>query len=412
MLLFKVNLMRQLFGTSGLKSWFCLATVMATVMATVTTALLGACGGGVGTGGTGSFGNAGGFTSGPITGFGSVIVNAVRYDDSAAVVQDGDGISRSKDDLRLGMTVEIESGAVTSAATAKASSIRYGSELLGTVASVSAATSSFSLLGQTVMSDAATVFDPAVGSLGALRVGSAVEVFAVYDAAALRYRARRVGPVLAGTVAHLRGTLTQLDAAAQTLRIGNTTYAFANAAGRPADLAVGQTVRLRLSASTPVSGRYDVAGFGTALRALADSDDARLEGLISAFTSSGSFSVNGRPVDARAASFPNGSSGLRVGAAVEAEGSLRSGVLVAKKVTFKEESGGGNQTFEVHGPITAVDAANKTFVLRGLTIGTSRSDLKYDNGTAANLVVGRSVEVKGKLSADGLRIDATSINFE
>jgi hypothetical protein len=407
-----VNLMRQRFNTSGLKSWVCLATVMATVMATVTTALLGACGGGVGTGGTGSFGNAGGFTSGPITGFGSVIVNAVRYDDSAALVQDGDGISRSRDDLRLGMTVEIESGTVTSAATAKATSIRYDSELLGTVASVSVAGSSFTLLGQTVVSDAATVFDPVVGSLAALRVGLSVEVFAVYDVANQRYRATRVGAVLAGSVAHLRGTVTQLDAAVQTLRIGNSTYAYATAAGRPADLAVGQAVRLRLSASTPANGRYDVAGFGTALRALADSDDAKLKGLITAFTSSTAFSVNGRPVDASTATFPNGSSGLRAGARVEAEGSLRSNVLVAKKVTFEEESGGSNQTFEVHGPISAVDAANKTFVLRGLTIGTSRSDLKYENGTAANLVVGRSVEVKGKLSGDGLRIDAALINFE
>jgi Domain of unknown function (DUF5666) len=375
--------------------------------------LLNACGGGVGTGGTGSFGNAGGFTSGPITGFGSVIVNAVRYDDTAALVQDGDGISRSKDDLRLGMTVEIESGTVaTATATAKANSIRFDSELLGTVASVSVASSSFTLLGQTVVSDAATVFDPAVGSLAALRAGLPVEVFAVFDVANQRYRATRVGTVLAGRVAHLRGTVTQLDAAAQTLRIGNSTYAYGAAAGRPADLGVGQTVRLRLNASTPVNGRYDVAGFGTALRALADSDDAKLKGLITAFTSSAAFSVNGRPVDARTATFPNGSSGLRAGARVEVEGSLRSNVLVAKKVTFEEESGGGNQTFEVSGAITTVDAAAKTFVVRSLTIATARADLKYENGTAANLVVGRSVEVKGKLSVDGLRIDATSIKFE
>jgi hypothetical protein len=405
MLPIHLNVMRRFFCTLGLMRWLGLASLSA--------AILVACGGGVGTGGTGSFGDAGGFSAGPITGFGSVIVNAVRYDDSAAVVQDGDGIGRSKDDLRLGMTVEIESGAVaTLTATAKANSIRYDSELLGTVASVSATSSSFTLLGQTVMSDAATVFDPAVGSLAALRAGSAVEVFAAYDAATLRYRARRVGPVPAGTIAHLRGTVTQLDAAVQTLRIGNSTYGYAAAAGRPSDLALGQTVRLRLSASTPVGGRYDVAGFGTALRTLPDSDDARLKGLISAFTSSSIFSVNGRPVDARTATFANGSSGLRVGAAVEVEGSVRVGVLVAKKVTLEEESGGSSQTFEVHGPISAVDAANKTFVLRGLTIGTSRSDLKYENGSAANLVVGRSVEVKGKLSGDGLRIDATSINFE
>jgi hypothetical protein len=236
-------------------------------------------------------------------------------------------------------------------------------------------------------------------------------VFAAYDVASQRYRATRVGPVPAGAIAHLRGTVTQLDAAALTLRIGNSTYAYATAAGRPADLAVGQTVRLRLSGAA-VNGRFEVLGFGTALRALADIDDAKLKGLITAFTSSVAFSVNGRPVDARTATFPNGSAGLRAGARVEAEGSLRGGVLVAKKVTFEEESGGGNQTFEVRGPITAADAAAKTFVVRGLTIATARPDLRYENGSAANLVVGRAVEVKGKLSGDGLRIDATSIKFE
>jgi Domain of unknown function (DUF5666) len=393
-----------LFATGVL--WLCLVIV----------ALMPGCGG-VGGGGTGSFGDAGGFTSGPITGFGSVIVNGVRYDDGAAQVQDGDGASRSKDDLRLGMTVEIDSGAITPATTtanasAKANSIRYDSELLGTVSSVSAGVSSFNLLGQVVMTDAATVFDPVVGSLSALRVGALLEVFAVFDSANLRYRATRVSAAPGGATPHLRGLVAQLDGAAQTLKIANATYSYAGAAGIPTDLAAGQFVRLRLALGTLSNGRYSVLGFGTALRPLPDVNEARVKGLISAFSTVSNFSVNGRPVNASAAAFPNGSAALRVGAKVDVEGSLRSGVLVATKVSFEDESQGSNQTYELHGPITAVDAAAKTFVVRGFTIGTSRSDLRYQNGTAANLVVGRSVEVKGKLAADGQRIDAFDINFE
>jgi Domain of unknown function (DUF5666) len=369
--------------------------------------------GGVGTGGTGY--GATSFTSGPITGFGSVIVNGVRYDDTAALVQDGDGVSRSRDDLRLGMTVEIDGGAVsitTTTSTASANSIRYDSELLGAVVSVNVGVSTFTLLGQTVVTDAATVFDPAVGSLAALKANAVVEVFAVFDPAALRYRATRVGMATNAAVPHLRGLVAQVDTAAQTLKIANTNYVYAGAAGIPTDLATGQFVRLRLAAGAPTSGRYTVLGFGTALRSLPDSDEAKLKGVISAFTSTSAFSVNGRPVNALGASFPNGSAGLKVGAKVEAEGSLSKGVLVAKKVTVETEDGGSNQTFEIHGPIISVNAADKSFVLRSLTIGTGRADLRYENGTAANLVVGRSVEVKGKLSADGLRIDATNINFE
>ncbi len=370
--------------------------------------------GGVGSGGTGN-GATTSYTEGPITGFGSVIVNGVRYDDTAARVQDGDGISRSRDDLRLGMTVEIDGGAIntsTATATASASSIRYDSDLLGAVGSINVAVSTFTVLGQTVLTDAATVFDPAVGSLAALRVSALVEVFAVFDPANLRYRATRVGPATSAAVPHVRGQVAQVDAATQTLKIANTTYGYAGAAGIPSDLAAGQFVRLRVAAGAPLSGRYTVLGFGTALRSLPDSDEAKLKGVVSAFTSANAFSVNGRPVNAGSASFPNGSAGLRVGAKVEAEGSLSKGVLVAKKVTVETEDGGSNQTFEISGPITSVNAAEKTFVLRGLTIGTGRSDLRYQNGTAANVVVGRSVEVKGKLSADGLRIDAFNINFE
>jgi hypothetical protein len=368
--------------------------------------------GGVGSGGTGD-GVATGYTAGPITGFGSVIVNGVRYDDTAATVLDGDGLPRSREDLRLGMTVEIDSGAVNStSATARANSIRFDSELLGAVGTVNASAGSFTVLAQTVVTDAATVFDFAVGALSALKVGMSVEVFAVYDPANQRYRATRVGTATTSSTPHLRGLVAQVDAGAQTLKIGSATFAYAGAAGVPADLAAGQFVRLRLASSTPSAGRFAVLGFGTALRVLPDSGDARLTGVVSSFLSTSLFGVNGRPVDASGASFSNGTAGLKLGARVEVEGRLSQGVLLASKVKVVSEQEGGNQTFELHGPITAVNSAEKTFVVRGLTIGTGRADLRYENGTAANLVVGRSVEVKGKLSLDGLRIDAFNINFE
>ncbi|MGE5115419.1 MAG: hypothetical protein ACM3N6_02890, partial [Betaproteobacteria bacterium] len=43
------------------------------------------CGGGVGTGGTGSYG------SGPVSGFGSIFVGDIEFDDSAAAIVDDDG---------------------------------------------------------------------------------------------------------------------------------------------------------------------------------------------------------------------------------------------------------------------------------------------------------------------------------
>lgn len=368
-------------------------------------ALLVACGGGgVGSGGTG------GFASGPITGFGSVIVNDVRFDDTGAIVEDGDGNPRSRDDLRLGMTVDIDSGPISSTV-ATATRIRYDSELRGPVGLIDVAGGSFGVLGQRVTVDATTVFAESLGGLAGLSTGTLVEVYAVYDAAANRYRAKRVDTALAGASVQLRGLVNQLDSAAKTLRVGLITYDYATAAGVPSDLAVGQFVRLRVLA-TPNSGRFTVLSFGTALRGLPDADGASLKGLITAFKSSAAFSVNGRPVDASGASFPDGSAGLALGVRVEVKGDLRLGTLRATEVRIRTDQQEDDSSFELHGPIESVNAGSQTFVLRGLTVSTTRSDLRYENGTAANLVAGRRVEVEGRLSADRLRIEATHIKFE
>ena len=85
---------------------------------------------GVGTGGTGTY------ASGPITGFGSIIVNGVRFDDSAAAVSDDDGAAIGRDRLKLGMQVEIESEVVSddgSGRKARAAHVRFCSEIVGPV---------------------------------------------------------------------------------------------------------------------------------------------------------------------------------------------------------------------------------------------------------------------------------------
>jgi hypothetical protein len=340
----------------------------------------------------------------------------VRFDDSVAEVQDLDGARRSRDDLRLGMTVEVESSAISTdayGASASASRIRFESELVGLVGAVDAAGGSLTLLGQRVTVDASTVFDDRLpGGLGGLVPGQPVEVYAEFDAAAQRYRATRVEPAAPALGLRLRGPLAQVDAGAQTLRIGTTSYPYAGAVGLPADLAAGQFVRLRLALDTMPMPRWRVQSFGTALRPLADADDVKLEGLISAFTSIASFSVNGRPVDGSAASFPAGSAALAAGVRVEVEGSLRSGELRARRVVIKSDEEVRERGFELNGMITAVNLGQGSFVVRGVTVGTGRSDLRFDDGTAADLAVGRRVEVQGVLSADRRSLDATRIRFQ
>ena len=373
-------------------------------------AVLSGCGGGVGTGGTGSF------ASGPITGFGSVIVNDVRFDDTQAVVEDGDGNRRSRDELRLGMTVDIDSDAITtttSGTTAAATRIRLDSELLGPVGTVDLAGASFTLLGQRVTVDSTTVFDERLsGGLSGVAVGATVQVFALFDATTARYRATRVEPASSLLAWHLRGPVADLNPALQTLRIGAMSFSYAGAGGMMANLMAGQFVRMTLSAAGQPAGHLAVLSFGTALQALADADGIKFKGLVTDYSSQSSFAVNGRAVAAAGAAFPSGTA-LAVGVRVEVEGRVRNGALQASKVTLLSDQQEHDRGFELSGAITAVDAAAKTFVLRGQTVGTARSDLRYQNGTAADIKVdGRRVEVKGLLSADGRRVDATEIKFD
>jgi hypothetical protein len=70
--------------------------------------MLTACGGGGNDAAPSNGANTELVSEGVISGFGSVIVNGVRFDDSKAKVEDEDeeeNSARSKDDLRLGMVV-------------------------------------------------------------------------------------------------------------------------------------------------------------------------------------------------------------------------------------------------------------------------------------------------------------------
>ena len=368
------------------------------------------CGGGVGTGGTG--GNATAYASGPITGFGSVIVGGVRFDDAIASVEDGDGGRRSRDELRLGMTVEVDSTAISTDATgssATASRIRFESELVGAVGLVNAGGGTFTLLGQVVQVDTTTVFDDRLsGGLAGLTLGQPVEVYAVFDAASNRYRATRVEQSTLSAGLRLRGPVSQLDTAAQSLRVGGQDYSYAGATNIPAGLAVGQFVRLRLGLPGVLAPRWVVQSFSTALQALADADGVKVEGLISAFTSAAVFSVNGRPVDASAVA---GTAGLAAGVRVEVQGSLRAGILRASTIRILSDQDLNDRGFEITAAITAVSRAQATITLRGVTVSTARGDLRYESGTVADLAVGRTVEVRGVLSADRRVLEATRIRF-
>ena len=383
----------------------------AALLRSLTTALLlalTACGGGVETGGTG----AGAYIQGPISGFGSIIVAGVRFDDSAARIEDPDNTVRRREDLRLGMRVEVESGPIVDdgagGRTANATRVRLASELLGPLSLVDLANGRLVVLGQPVRLTAATVVDAGVGGTPSLQVGNVVEVhgFFAQDEGYVATRVeRRAAPPASYRV---RGLVRDLDPNARTLRIGSQGFDL-GATGVPSGLADGQFVRLTLQ-TAQVGGRWPVTSLTVEAPSAGDRDEAEVEGLISAYTGPAVFSVNGVRVDAAAATFVDGTTGLRVGVRVKVRRRSQAGVLVAATVDIRSDDDAFSEGVEIRDAIGSVDAAAQTFTLRGITVFYGNSP-RFENGTAADLAPTRRVRVRGNLSADRMRVVATRIEF-
>ena len=164
------------------------------VLALLFVLALAGCGGGVDSGGRGAPRSAS--ASGPVTGFGSVIVDGVHFDDASASVTDADGAVHSRDDLKLGMTTTINGSVFmmdANGAQGTATSIQYDSAIVGPVDSLNGSGKSFVVLGQTVDVQPSTVFETGLnGGLAALTVGDVVEVYALFDALNFRYAATRI----------------------------------------------------------------------------------------------------------------------------------------------------------------------------------------------------------------------------
>ena len=388
----------------------------------VTAAVLIACGGG-GSDSSNASGNTASasgtsFASGPITGFGSVIVNGVRFDDSGATVSDDDAVAHLKDDLKLGMVAEVDGSGIVSddqgGRRGLARAIVFRSEVVGPVDSVDKAARTLSVLGQVVEVTDTTVFDNRLSSgLDIVHAGDVVVVYGTLDRTTGHYTATRIEPKPNAPWFKLRGVVAGLDTTAHTLEIGGQVISFAGLAGGqvPSDLANGQVIRARLR-TTQVAGEWVATWLQNGARHVEDHDRAEVKGRVTAFTSSAQFSVDGMPVDASKAVFPQGVASVVLGARVEVEGRAVAGVIIAAKVSVETEDDARHGRFELHGAVSGVDGTAKTFLLRGLAVSFADPAVQFKDGVASDLANGRQVEVKGALSVDGTRVVAQTIEFK
>ncbi len=378
---------------------------------------LGGCGGtsvaGVDSGGTG--GGSAAFVSGPITGFGSVIVNGVRFDITSATLQNDQGDTISEDELKLGMTARIDAGQVSTVngqATAVARALQIDSAIVGPVSVIDPAAGVVTVLGQPVRITPATVFDSGIsGGLSGIAVGLNLEVFGQFDAHAAQYVATRLSIAPSPSAYKVRGIVTSVDEPHSTLSIGALviSYAGVDLSSQP-PLTPGSIVTAHL-APLPSASIWTALDLAPGTTSVPDRPDAQVSGRVTSFVSSRTFSIDGVPVDASAAQFPDGEAGVALGARLEVVGQTSQGVLVASKVSVEGDEDSNNSSYEVHGRIQAVDPTSQTFTLRGVVVHYT-SQVQFDAGTISDISVGRSIKVVGDLSTDGTRIEAAQIRFE
>ncbi len=367
---------------------------------------------GVGSGGTGGGSIADAFSLGAIRGFGSVIVNGVRYDDTTAVISNDDGQTLSRDALRLSMVVEVRGAEDSAGTTGVAESIRVVSEIRGPVQSVSPTAGRFVAMGVTVNVTEATVFE-GVGSLAGLRVGDAVEVYGFFDRAARALSATRV-ELRTAAIGRFKshGLVGAVDPRTRRLQLGDLVVDFGAAAlagigGSGPE--PGQEVRLSGASAPGSDGLWRVDRLEAVLPPETGSRGrVRIEGPVNDYRSAAGFVLGGVPTDASGAQFPDGASPatLRDGARVVMEGRLEGGVFKVTRVEYDRSETEAPQ-FEVKGLVDRVTGAG-LFVVRNTVVDASAAQVV--GGTLADLRVGRAVEVKGRIVGGVLR--ASVLEFD
>jgi hypothetical protein len=376
---------------------------------------LSGCGGGSGGGGGDnqvSGIDRGGITiaQGPINGFGSVIVNGVRYSTTGATITIDDQPG-TESDLRVGQVVRVEGRLDAGGATGTATRISYDDDVEGPIESIDVAAGRLVVLGQTVKVGPSTSFDDRISprSLSGLAVGDRIEVSGLISAGGL-IEATRIELKSASSAVELKGTVSSVDTVARRLRINEQQVDYSSAqlsnfpSGQPGN---GDLVEVKGSVNgSGVLVATRIERRNASLAGTTD-DSAEIEGLVTRYVSAADFDVAGQRVTTTASTVYEGgtATNLALDANVEIEGGFdATGRVVARKVQFRQQS-----DVELAGAVEAVNASAGTLVVLGVTVRTNSLTRYEDQSSAdverfslADLRVGDYVEVRAYRDAGGL----------
>lgn len=354
--------------------------------------------------------SAASIVDGTITGFGSVIIDGQRFDDSIAKVL----IANRPDaqsagtlgDLRTGMRVqgELKDGVLQN--------LVVNFALAGTVGAVDAAAGTLVVFGQTIKTTTTgqlpTVFD-GFNALSQLAVGDLVKVSGTVASDGSITATRIERKAKDGTeVYRLSGAVQGLDTTAKTFTLaGNNsvTVSYADAKLLPTGAVVenGKLVSVIATAAPTASGGKNVLAASVVevkARKLPDSSDTTVGGPINDFKSLASLRIGDVVVDASTATLKEGTQAADIvnGAQALAHGVIKDGAMKADWLkVFKNDTA---IKALLIGQITDFVSLSN-FTLRDTVVDASTA--KFTKGSAADVAGGAWVQVTGLLTPTGVK---------
>ncbi len=369
-------------------------------LAALALSIVAACGGG----GDGVGSNGTGVSSGTVYGFGSVIVDGIRFDDSDAKVEvlEGENAdSRILTEVKLGQRTLVEAtGAVVDDA-GKAERIEVEPTLIGVVETGGVdGSGQFKVLGQTVQIVPASTAQPATLLVDTPAVGDLVEVHAtrsgtgtnlVYQASRIE---RRVAPARTD---FLRLTGITEAATGSTFRIGATTVNYTGST-----VGTGQLVTVFAGSADYNATTRTLTAQAVRVRALASTagrDD--YEGGVIGSVSGNVLVIDGVQVNiASAAKNPSDYAPV-AGDYVRVRGQFQSGVFVATEL--KRRRGDDVDTSELSGTLSGLQLTGTTTVTGFKVRDTAVSVVTGTTDLSGTCVDGTFVEVKSRITPTGIQ---------
>ncbi|MEO1594553.1 MAG: DUF5666 domain-containing protein [Pseudomonadota bacterium] len=370
---------------------------------------------------------------GPITNFGSVVVNGVRYNTDNAVFSVS-GQPGTQADLSIGHIVSVKGTIDDDGENGTADEVFYDESVEGPVSDIDLANGTLVVLGQTVLVVADTSFDDDFSpeSLEGISVGDIVEVSGQFDGEGNIVASRIEREDADDNEFEVYGFVAALDTAGMTFSINDLVVDYSTATlddfpgGQPAD---GDFVEVKGTQFGPngelIATEVD---FESPLPDYDDDDDGfddddfevEIEGYITRFESAQDFDVAGQPVTTTDATrYEDGLvDDLALNIKVEVEGRIdANGVLVADEIEFENE---GERNIRIAARVDSVDAANDTIVMLGIPVRVDvqtrmEDDDDDDEGrlTVADILVGDYLEIRGTESpADSGEVLASRLERE